>query len=210
MATQVGTTEFGAEIGFRASRWTVTKVGKTEFGTESGSRRETCAVLLQKPMESVLNRNTNTSCSTRLDTGTTASPHCILFARPLTMPACSSCPNKDRTQTCDRNCPTSFRNTHHKHCTEPWRNDISNFFPLARSFHTVLTLSAASEPQSHAAFRAVASCSVPRSCRRDVAFCTSDERSVCNSEISQSSLVLTLCHINLRTTRAQFPRHRYE
>ena len=97
----------------------------------------------------VLNRDTNTTCSTGHDTGTTASPHCILFARQLTMPACSSCPNKDRTQTCDRNCPTSFRNTHHKHRTEPWRNDISNFFPLARSFHTVLTSSAASEPQSH-------------------------------------------------------------
>ena len=135
------------------------------------------------------------------------SPHCILFALPLTTPACSLCPNKDRKQTCDRNCPTSFRNTHRKHCTEPWRNDISNFFPLARSFHTVLTSSASSEPQSHKAFWAVAS--VARSCQHDVALCTSGERSVCNSELNQSSLVLTLCHINLRTTRAQFLRHRH-
>ena len=71
------------------------------------------------------------STETNHDTGTTASPHCILFTRQLTMPACSLCPHKDRTQTCDRN------------CTEPWRNDISNFFPLARSFHTVLASSAA-------------------------------------------------------------------
>ena len=28
----------GTEIGFRASRWTVTTVGTTEFGAESGSR----------------------------------------------------------------------------------------------------------------------------------------------------------------------------
>ena len=45
--------------------------------------------------------------------------------------------------------------THHKHCTEPWRNDISNVFPLAHSSPTVLASSAAS--------RAVVSCSVPRS-----------------------------------------------
>ena len=156
----------------------------------------------------VLNRDTNTTCSTGHDTGTTASPHCILLARQLTMPACSYVPTKIEHKHVDRNCPTSVRNT--KHCIEPWRNDISNLFPLARSFHTVLTSSAASEPQSHGAFWAVASCSVPRSCRRDVmALCTSSQRSVCNSELKQSSLVLTLCHINLRTTRAQFPRHRH-
>ena len=73
------------------------------------------------------------------------------------------CPNTRQTQTCDKNCTTSFRNTHHKHCTEPWRNDISSFFPLGHSSPTVLASSAASEPQSHGAFRAVVSCSVPRS-----------------------------------------------
>ena len=50
-----------------------------------------------------------------------------------------SCRNTGRTQTCDRNCTTSFRNTHHKHCTEPWRNDTSNVSHLpirpARSWH---------------------------------------------------------------------------
>ena len=128
---------------------------------------------------SVLNRNTNITCSTGLDTGTTASPHCILFARQLTTPACSHVPTKIKHKHV-------AGTAHHKHCTEPWRNDISNFCPLARSFHTVLTSSAASEPQSHGAFSAVASCSVPRSCRRDVmALCTSSQRSVCNSELSQ-------------------------
>ena len=111
----------------------------------------------------VLHRNTNTTCSTNHDSGTTASPHCILFARQPDDASVFTSPNKDQTQTCDRNCSTSFRNTHHKHCTEPWRNDISNFFPIARSSHMVLVSSAASKPQSHGAFWAVASCSVPRS-----------------------------------------------
>ena len=118
------------------------------------------------------------------------------------MPACSPCPNKDRTQTCDRNCPTSFRNTHHKHRSEPWRNDISNFFPFARSFHTVLTSSAASEPQSHGAFWAVTSCPVPRSCRRDVALCTSGQRSVCNPELFRP-----LCEATFAVTANTCPEH---
>ena len=61
-----------------------------------------------------------------------------------------------------RTCTTSFRNTPCKHCNEPWRIDISNFFPLTCSSNTVLASSAASEPQSHVAFRAVVSGSLPR------------------------------------------------
>ena len=53
----------------------------------------------------------------RHDTGTAAPPHHL-------------CTNKDRKQTCDRNCSTAFRNTHKRHCTEPWRIDISNCFSL--------------------------------------------------------------------------------
>ena len=110
--------------------------------TDASACIGSCAPRVSNFFLLVLNRNTDTTCSTSHDTGTTASPHCILLAPQLTMPACSLSPHKDRTQTCDRNCPTSLRNTHEP-CTEPWRNDISNFFPLARSFHRVL----ASEPQ---------------------------------------------------------------
>ena len=100
----------------------------------------------------VLNRNTNTTCSTGHDTGTTASPHCILLAQAddasVFFMSQQRSNKKHVTETAQRRSATHTQ-THHKHRTEPWRNDISNFFPLARSFHTVLTSSAASEPQSH-------------------------------------------------------------
>ena len=44
----------------------------------------------------VLDRNTGPTCSTEHDTGTAASPHCILFARPLTTPSCSHVPTKSQ------------------------------------------------------------------------------------------------------------------
>ena len=46
------------------------------------------------PIFPVLNRNTNNTCSMNHDSGKTASPHCILFARQLTTPACSHVPTK--------------------------------------------------------------------------------------------------------------------
>ena len=143
------------------------------------------------------------------DTGTTASPHCILLARQLIMPECSYVPPQIEQQTCDRNCPTSLRNTHHEPCTEPVEKrhlQLFSHLPVRStgSWHRPRHLNL------RGAFWAVASCSVQRSCQRDVALCIGGEHSVCNSELKQSSLVLTLCHINLRTTCARFPRHRHE
>ena len=157
---------------------------------------------------SVLNRNNNTTCSTSHDTGTTASPHCILLARQLIMPACSYVPPQ----------------IEHKHVTETARRRSATHtmsLALSRGETTSPTFShlpVRSTGSWHrprhlnlrGAFWAVASCSVQRSCQRDVALCTGGEHSVCNSELKQSSLVLTLCRINLRTTCARFPRHRHE
>ena len=143
---------------------------------------------------SVLNRSTNLTCSTSLDSGTTASPHCILFARQLIMPACSYVPPQ----------------IEHKHVTETaQRRSATHTMSLALSrgettSPTFSQLPVRSKGSWHrprhlnlrGAFWAVASCSVPRSCQRDVALCT--------------SLVLTLRHIKLRATCTRFPRHRHE
>ena len=114
------------------------------------------------PIFSVLNRNTNTTCSTSHDTGKTASPHCILFAG---------------SRPCQRvlHVPTKIE---HKHVTQTAQHRFATHttsIALSRGETTSPTFStcpfvphgpdtsAASEPESHGAFWAVTSCSVPQS-----------------------------------------------
>ena len=97
------------------------------------------------PTFPVLNRNTNSICSTRNDTDTAAPPHYILslgnrrFQRVLMSP--THVEHKHVTETAQSRSATQT----HKHCTEPWEKRHLQRFPTRPiSSPTVLASSAAS------------------------------------------------------------------
>ena len=90
---------------------------------------------LALPFEQMLlvpDRNTGPALRANHDTETAASPNCILFARPLTSPACSHVRTKIRLHsTTDRNCSTTIHNKLN-HCDGPRTINIPNVFSKKR------------------------------------------------------------------------------
>ena len=113
----------------------------------------------------VLGGSTDSTCAANHDPGTAAPPNYILSlghceADIFFMFLCPSTKIEHKHVTGT----AQSRSATHKTSIAIGRGESTSptCFHLACSSHTVLASSAASEPQSHVAFRAVVSCSLPR------------------------------------------------